>query len=364
MSTSKPTSPADRVGVVVVSREDAAGLSAVVAAVEAMAVGELVVIDDGSVGPEVQSVLDGLERRGLPVARQDGGGASRARNLGTRLTTAPYLLHLDTVTVPADEFVIEAAVRLDGDPTLGVITADSRHRATGDVIEVAEHDPTLLVTGNQLGSVALIRRRALEKVGGFDEGLVAAVSWDLWLGMTSDGWRFAKLPSVGFEVVGEAGRPLPDDALRVAEAVAIAEKHQGLFVRYLPSLVSNYQTALLTTGPGSGLTGDAAANRDLADQIAELRAALSVAEQDAVRARERVAEVDADRWSAEVARESLAATEASLRETVAAMSEAVRIAEAERAALQQLLDDHRQTRSYRWMQVPRQWYARVRRSQD
>jgi hypothetical protein len=127
--------------------------------------------------------------------------------------------------------------------------------------------------------------------------------------------------------------------------VAIAEKHQGLFVRYLPSLVSNYQTALLTTGPGSGLTGDAAANRDLADQIAELRAALSVAEQDAVRARERVAEVDADRWSAEVARESLAATEASLRETVAAMSETVRIAEAERAALQQLLDDHRQTRS-------------------
>jgi hypothetical protein len=46
------------------------------------------------------------------------------------------------------------------------------------------------------------------------------------------------------------------------------------------------------------------------------------------------------------------------------MSETVRIAEAERAALQQLLDDHRQTRSYRWMQVPRQWYARVRRSQD
>jgi hypothetical protein len=356
MTGSADGTPSSRVAAVVTGRDDGAGLLEVVAALEAATVGEVLVVDDGSRLPEALVALDTLERRGVEVVRQDQAGLGRARNLGTRMTRAPYLLHLGTDAVPTAEFVEGAAARLDHDPTEAVVTADGRHRSTGARIELGEHDPTLLVTGNHLGTLGLVRRRALDDVGGFDEQLVDQLEWDLWLGLTAAGWRFAKLDLIGFEVLDRPDRepPPPDDVVAVAEAVAIAEKHRGLLARYLSSLVANYRTALIERrGVEDGVTATGRAGRDRLDQVAEAVAARTVAQRDAARARSRVAEVEAARVAAVEALEVERARRGAAEEALAAAGD-------RSAELGRQLAELRATRTYRWLVIPRGWYGSVR----
>jgi hypothetical protein len=227
------------------------------------------------------------------------------------------------------------------------VTAD---RLGGDGLrQGGEHDPALLVTGNQLGDVALVRRSALEAVGGFDERLSVELAWDLWMGLTAAGWRFVELDQVGFEMREPAVLDTTPDDARVAEAVIIVEKHRTFMARYLGAVVANYRTALLgRPAIDDPLADDGPAGRDRLDQVAEARAAQADAEADAAEARSRVAEVDAARVAADRERDG----------------ELVRrqAAEAETDRLGQQLADLRGARSVRWSQRARSWYAALRGS--
>jgi len=147
---------------------------------------ELLVVDDGSTD-ETRAIAEqfaSVDPR-ISVVTQENSGVAAARNRGWRSTTAPFVAPLDSDDLwhprklelqlsrfsTLDErvgLVYAWTQRIDGNGNIlpGDIIANA---AEGNVVEE-------LVQANIVGhaSGALIRRKCLEEVGGFDETLRAA----------------------------------------------------------------------------------------------------------------------------------------------------------------------------------------------
>jgi hypothetical protein len=286
----------------------------------------LVIVDAGSADVETKEVLGQLEAQGLQVVRQDHRGTSQARNLGLRTSTAPFLLFVDVDTAPVDEFLAAASVRMIDEPSIGVVYADGKFLDTDDPIDVGEHQPSTLVTDAGFEAFALLRRAAIESVGGWDEQLENGQDRDLFLTLTEAGWGFTKLGSIGFTRTTPVVRP----ALRVADQVRVADKHHQLYVDHLSSLVAAYETTLARSAVPA-TSGDTTVH-DLIDQLAAARADLARAVADGAHARSLLADVDAARVEAE----------------------------AESNRLDQELTATYATKSHRLLQTPRRLYGAVR----
>jgi hypothetical protein len=255
----------------------------------------LVIVDEGSTDVETKEVLGQLEAEGHQVVRQDHRGTSQARNLGLRISTAPFLLFVDVDTAPDDGFLAAASARMIDEASIGVVYADGRFVDTDDPIDVGEHQPSTMVTDFGFEPFALLRRAAVESVGGWDEQLETSQDRDLFLTLTQAGWGFTKLGSIGFIRTVPVARP----ALRVADQVRVAEKHHQLYVDHLSSLVAAYGAAPARSAvPATG--GDTAVH-DLTDQLAAARADLARSAADGAHARSLLADVDAAGVEAEAA---------------------------------------------------------------
>ena len=152
---------------------------------------EIVVIDDGSVDdtPEVvQRVMQSDAR--IRLVQQANCGPSATRNRGIDEARGALIAFLDHDDLWLPEKLALQVALLDAHPDVGVASCysaviDRDHRclgwrlggdATGEVYaEMLEWD---MVSG---GSVALIRREALERVGRLDQTLRFREDWDLWI---------------------------------------------------------------------------------------------------------------------------------------------------------------------------------------
>jgi len=161
---------------------------------------ELIVVDDGSTDDTVARLqtLSDARIRLLPLPANSGG--SRARNEGLRAARADLVAFLDSDDewLPRKLEVQLARLRDSTDSRVAVaycpwVTRDhlggrevpgGLPANEGDVLE------PLLRGWNVATSAALIRRGALEGVGGFDERLPAAQEYDLWLRLATAGHNF------------------------------------------------------------------------------------------------------------------------------------------------------------------------------
>lgn len=150
---------------------------------------ELVVVDDGSSAPPTLAILDALEAGGVRVLRQANAGPARARTTGLEATRAPFVLPLD-----ADDLLLPGAVRfladrLETEPRAAAVWG--WYQRFGDETTVQPTAPSLdawqITYQNELPSTALMRRAALEQLGGWrsDGGYE---DWALWLGLAERGW--------------------------------------------------------------------------------------------------------------------------------------------------------------------------------
>lgn len=163
---------------------------------------EVIVVDDGSADDVVARV-----RRLAPAAtciRQPWRGVARARNAGIDAASGTWVAFLDADDRWRPEKLQRQLATLPGVAD-DVDCLYGRHATvTGRVLVLSRTPPrrgelrlTDLLRRNWIGmSTALVRRKTLLRVGGFDDHLHAAVDWDLWLRMAADGVRFAYLPEV------------------------------------------------------------------------------------------------------------------------------------------------------------------------
>jgi glycosyltransferase involved in cell wall biosynthesis len=163
---------------------------------------EIVVVDDGSTDGRTNEILSTFSRPKTRVLRAPHAGLAAARNLGIARTSGDYLCALDADDRLEPTFLAKTTAVLDRDRS--ITFASAWLRTFGD-----EHWdwkpercdlPTLLWEDTVL-TAALVRRAAVEAVGGYDTAMPEQgdEDWDLWLTLVERGYRGVILPEILFE---------------------------------------------------------------------------------------------------------------------------------------------------------------------
>jgi teichuronic acid biosynthesis glycosyltransferase TuaG len=160
---------------------------------------EIVVVDDGSTD-ETRQLVSRYENRGVRYVYQPHSGPGQARNRGLESTSGSLVAFLDADDTWLPDKISLQVGHLRRHPELALVGAhaygcDESLRITGVVHaatdESAQLFDRLLVHNVVLNpSSVLIRRSALQRVGGFSE-IPLAEDWDTWL-------KIARTFPVGF----------------------------------------------------------------------------------------------------------------------------------------------------------------------
>jgi cellulose synthase/poly-beta-1,6-N-acetylglucosamine synthase-like glycosyltransferase len=130
--------------------------------------------------------------------------AAVGRNAGWRAATAPIVLFLDGDTILAPDFVPHA-LPLFADPAVGVVFGNRREIATRESVYNRVLDLDWIVPpgpAEYCGGDALIRREILQRLEGYDEGLIAGEEPELCWRIRALRYRIEHLdrPMVGHDL--------------------------------------------------------------------------------------------------------------------------------------------------------------------
>ena len=184
-----------RVSLIIAAFNHARFLDAAIDSALAQTLGavDVIVVDDGSTD-DTPAVLARYAGR-VRVLRQPNRGLAAARNAGLAAARGTYVAFLDADDVMAPTKLAAQLEVLERSPTIGWTYCDVLIEtvATRTTVTASERfgygaralDGWLfpeLIHGNFIPAIApMIRRTALDAVGGFDERLTALEDWDMWL---------------------------------------------------------------------------------------------------------------------------------------------------------------------------------------
>jgi glycosyltransferase involved in cell wall biosynthesis len=204
---------------------------------------EILVVDDGSTDPDTRSLLEEYERPRLQLVRSENRGLPCARNLGLAHTTGDYVCMLDADDLLEPAYLEKSVAVLDQDPSVAFVS----HwlHAFGD--ENWDWTPTecgfpALLDVNTVNGAALVRRSALDAVGGFDETMLdGCEDWDLWITLVERGLTGRILPEVLFQYRRRADSM--SRAMNQADGHArlyrrLVEKHAETYKQHVAALVA------------------------------------------------------------------------------------------------------------------------------
>jgi len=151
---------------------------------------EIILVDDCS-GQEVVSRYRLPPAARLIVRAENSGRASIPRNDGWRAARGRYLAFHDMDDLWLPEKLASQVAVLDAYPNIG-LTFCHYTKVNEALTPLARQKPPVclaadvlkqLLSGNVIRtpSQALIRRLALAAVGGFDDTIICAADWDLWI---------------------------------------------------------------------------------------------------------------------------------------------------------------------------------------
>jgi hypothetical protein len=164
---------------------------------------EVIVVDDASTDRSVDAVRAAAEA--LPwlpltlVRLCRNRGLPAARNLAAEHAKADLLFILDADNSVLPHGLERLAEALGEDPeaafAYGIIEAFDGDGPTG-LMNWLDWDPDRLREGNYIDAMAMLRRSALEEVGGYatDPALYGWEDFDLWLALASKGMRGVRVP--------------------------------------------------------------------------------------------------------------------------------------------------------------------------
>jgi Glycosyl transferase family 2 len=166
---------------------------------------ELVVVDDASTDASLEEVRTAIRNHPwVPttvVARGRNQGLAAARNLGIEHARGEYVFILDADNAVYPHCLPTLAQALDEDAAAAFAYGILEVFDTGgprDVMSWLAWDPERLRYGNYIDAMAMIRKSALEAVGGFsgDRRLYGWEDFALWCALADDGLRGRRVPMI------------------------------------------------------------------------------------------------------------------------------------------------------------------------
>lgn len=164
---------------------------------------EAVIVDDGAPDDVAGAVAPFLHDPRFRLLQTDNGGLSVARNRAIAAAHGEVIALLDGDDRYEPDYLAVMSRALLADPANGFATCDATYFGASRVGErFSAHQPQELPISldrvlrrefNVYGA-AMIRREALESVGGFDAALRSAEDFDLWIRLIGAGWRGAYVP--------------------------------------------------------------------------------------------------------------------------------------------------------------------------
>ena len=161
---------------------------------------EIILVDDGSTDAESLALLDTLQAPELRIIRQRNGGLSAARNTGLRAARGHYILPLDPDDLLEPTFLEKALAVMAGSPGLAYVTSlvayfrETPDTLVGGWVPSGMDRDALWVVNVASTCTALMERRLVEELGGYDEWLTAYEDWDVFSRMAERGLTGTVIP--------------------------------------------------------------------------------------------------------------------------------------------------------------------------
>jgi len=163
---------------------------------------ELLLIDDGSSAPDLLEVLPGLAARDRRITLARAGqhkGISAASNQGLGLARGEWLVFLDHDDVLEPDSLFQIAKLLQTHPDADLIYSDEDKLAEGAFeapLFKPDWSPDFFFCHNYMGHVTAVRRKIVEKAGGFRSEFDSAQDYDLFFRVIEQTDRIHHIPRV------------------------------------------------------------------------------------------------------------------------------------------------------------------------
>lgn len=206
---------------------------------------EVVIVDDGS--------KDGSYRVACSYATKDprvhaytqpNEGACAARNHAVRLAKGEFILPFDADDKMSRTFIADAMEVMQNDADIKVVCPRSEYfgerRGEWKLPSFSLH---LLARKNMIPICALFRKTDWERVGGYDEHIVAREDWAFWIAVLKGGGKVVTLPRLSvFYRVRTGSKRVTDRSLKKKVIDALNLRHPEFFERELGGPLHYYRS--------------------------------------------------------------------------------------------------------------------------
>ena len=163
---------------------------------------EILIVDDGSTDPETRRMLDGYQRPGTSIFRTRNQGVAAARNYLIARATGKYLCALDADDKLHSEYLAKTTAVLERDPAVAFVSTHLQMFGDEDRQWPDEANCNLatLLSEDTVITPALVRREAVQDIGGYDQSMPhqGDEDWDLWISLVEAGYVGCILDEVLF----------------------------------------------------------------------------------------------------------------------------------------------------------------------
>jgi glycosyltransferase involved in cell wall biosynthesis len=153
---------------------------------------EIIIVDDGSTDPHTIEVLNriGKEHPEIIILHQPNGHLSNARNNGVKASRGEFYLPLDADDTIEPTMLEKCYEVMSTDSQLGFVYTYVNYFGSEEFVwRNQQYNFYDLLWANHPSVCALIRKKAWEEIGGYDEAMKDGYEdWEFWIRMGKHGW--------------------------------------------------------------------------------------------------------------------------------------------------------------------------------